>query len=203
MTSPSISVTVEGNSDEALARKLLELAEFTVSYVYVQGGKDRLDEKLRAFNHAAKFTPWFVLRDLDQDAPCAPDLVKELLPDRAVNMCFRIPVRTAESWLLADRKNISQFLGVPMSKIGANPDDLDDPKTVLINLARKSKSKQIREDIVPPTNAVARVGPAYVSRIIEFSNEYWDPRKASKNSKSLAKCLLALEKLNQALTSKT
>jgi len=41
MNALSISVAVEGDSDEALARKLLNMFDFTVGVVYVQKGKDR------------------------------------------------------------------------------------------------------------------------------------------------------------------
>ena len=46
MTVPSISVAVEGDSDDALARKLLEYLGFQVGSVYIQKGKSRLDQKL-------------------------------------------------------------------------------------------------------------------------------------------------------------
>jgi hypothetical protein len=195
----SISVAVEGDSDEALARKLLSMFDFTISVVYVQKGKDRLDSKLNAFNHAAEHAPWFILRDLDQDGECAPDLIQLLLPQRASRMCFRVAVHAAESWLLADRKRLSQFIGVPLNKVSVTPDQLENPKQELVNLARKSRKKQIREDMVPTTNSSATVGPAYVSRIIEFVHAHWNPRDGAKTSESLKKCLVALDKLKSVV----
>jgi hypothetical protein len=142
MNSRTISVAVEGDSDEALARKLLGLFDFTAAVVYVQKGKDRLDSKLGAFNHAADYAPWFILRDLDQDAECASELIQNLMPQRASQMCFRIAVRAAEAWLLADRKRLSQFIGVPLSKLSVTPDRLENPKQELVNLARKSRKNR-------------------------------------------------------------
>ena len=198
MNDPSISVAVEGDSDEALARKLLDQSGLTVGPVYVQRGKDRLDQKLSAFNYAAKYTSWFVLRDLDHDANCAPELLPKLLPISEAGMCFRLSVRSAESWLLADRKNISQFLGIPPNKVTLCPDELDDPKTELVNLARKSRKKPIRQDMVPATNATTRIGPAYVTRLVEFATTLWNPQQAASHSPSLAKCIAALSKFKKA-----
>lgn len=197
MNSLPISVAVEGDSDEALARKLLNVCDFAIAAVYVQRGKDRLDGKLVAFNRAADHAPWFVLRDLDQNASCAPELIQQLLPECASQMCFRIAVRAAEAWLLADRKRLSQFIGVPLNKVTVKPDELANPKLELVNLARKSRKKQIREDMVPSTNSSASVGPAYVSRIIEFAHVHWDPREGAKTSASLEKCMAALDKLKR------
>ncbi|MBI2806712.1 MAG: hypothetical protein HYX68_17170 [Planctomycetes bacterium] len=74
MNSLPVNVAVEGNSDEALARALLRECELPTGVVYVQKGKDNLDKKLKAFNQAANHAPWLVLRDLDRDAACAPEL---------------------------------------------------------------------------------------------------------------------------------
>jgi hypothetical protein len=200
MISPSISVAVEGDSDEVLARKLADLAGFNVGNVYVQRGKNRLDQKLVAFNNAAQYAPWFILRDLDEDAGCAPELVRTLLPTCAATMCFRISVRAAEAWFLADRKSISQFLGVPLNKITVGPDTLTHPKTEIANLARKSRKKQIRDDMTPGPNGTANVGPAYVTRLIEFASDLWNPHEAANHSQSLATCIAALERLKETLS---
>lgn len=200
MTPAPITLAVEGSSDEAIARKLLATCGFSVENAYVQGGKSRLDQKLSAFNAAAEYSFWFVLRDLDQDADCAPHLLRDLLPTAAPKMCFRIAIHAADAWLMADQKNLGQFLGVPMNKVPRTPDSLIAPKTELVNLARKSKKKQIREDMVPREKATTTVGPAYVSRVIEFADAYWDPQAGAQSSESLASCIAALEKLRRMVS---
>src|SRR5690349_2981582 len=95
-------------------------------------GKDDLRRKLAGFNAAARHAPWLVLRDLDRDATCAPDLVSDLLPRPAKHMCFRIAVRSVEAWLIADRERIASFLGVRLEQVPAQPDLLPDPKGTLI-----------------------------------------------------------------------
>jgi hypothetical protein len=195
VTAVSVRVAVEGDSDAVLARTLLEHVGLGVETVYVQNGKQRLDRKLTAFNEAAEHAAWLVIRDLDHDANCAPELVQKLLPARSAKMCLRIAIRAAEAWLLADRANISQYRSVPASKIPLQPDTLRNPKIELVNIARKSRKKYIREDMVPARGATTQVGPGYVARLIAFTSAEWNPRKAAKNSDSLRRCIKALERL--------
>jgi hypothetical protein len=63
----------------------------------------------------------------------------------------------------------------------------------LVNLARRSRVRAIRDDIVPHLSA--RIGPAYNVRLSEFVVRSWRPRKAARYSESLARCLSSLESL--------
>jgi hypothetical protein len=99
-----------------------------VSAVYGLRGKGHLDRQLRGYNNAARFSSWLVLRDLDTDALCAPDLVHRMLPDGAANMRFRIAVKAVESWLMADLEGFSHFIGVPRSIVPINSEGIADPK---------------------------------------------------------------------------
>lgn len=193
---PYVSLTVEGLTDEAVALRLLEATGCALHKVYSQQGKARLDARLEAYSSAARFRPWLVLRDLDHDAECAPELVDRLLPSRAALMCFRIAVRAAESWLLADAERIAAFLRVPRTLVPADPENLDDPKASLVNLARKSRNRSVTEDIVPRPASGRREGPAYASRMTEFvrSRERgWRVEVAARYSPSLRRCLDALK----------
>src|SRR5688500_2597885 len=107
-----ISIAVEGISDAAVLERLCNLTNVSIGAQHVTRGKARLDARLSGYNNAARFSPWVILRDLDHDSPCAPDLISRLLPDPAPKMCFRVPVRAVEAWLLADRPGIARFLGV-------------------------------------------------------------------------------------------
>jgi len=189
-----IPVVVEGDTDVPIARNLLGLVGLDVGTVYGLRGKHWLDQRLRAYNHAARFDRWFVLRDLNGDAPCAPQLLQNLLPAPTVGMCFRIAIRASEAWLLADRERISEFLSVPAGRIPGNPDNLQDPKREVVDLSRRSRRRAIREDMVPAPGTSSRVGPAYTARIIEFATTLWRPRVAAANSTSLSRCIAALER---------
>ena len=69
------------------------------------------------------------------------------------------------------------------------------PKETLINLAQASRSRSIREDIVPRRGSGAKVGPLYVARLTEFAERYWRPDIAAENSESLHRCIRALATL--------
>jgi len=193
--SPFLRAVVEGPADEAIVRRLAEETGFTLSGVYVKRGKGALDSKLRAYSAAARFSPWLVLRDLDHDADCAPSLAANLLPDRPPMLLLRIPVRAAEAWLLADREAIAEYLSAPLGAVPERPEALDRPKRSLVGLARRSRRRAIRDDMVPAPGTSAQVGPGYTSRLIEFTSQHWHPRRAAPQADSLARCLESLREL--------
>lgn len=188
-----IPVLVEGDGDVPIARRLLEFVGFEIGTVYGLSGKNRVDERIEAYNEAARFAKWLVLRDLNGDAPCAPELLRHLLPDPSRGMCFRLAVRAAEAWLIADRQRIAAFLSVPAARVPPNPDQLKDPKSALVNLARRSRRKAIRTDMVPRRGLSSRVGPGYTARIIEYASDHWRPLEAADASPSLARALAAMQ----------
>lgn len=189
----AITLAVEGPIDGIVMQRLVAEVGLKVAFVHGERGKDHLDAQMRGFNRAAERARWLVLRDLDQDADCAPALVARLLPTPARHMRFRIAVRATEAWLLADRDGLSRFLRVSAARVPPRPDDIDRPKQFLVDLARKSGSSGIRRDMVPAAGSSARVGPLYVARIAEFVKAHWQPRQAERASDSLARCLRDIE----------
>ncbi|MEW6200677.1 MAG: hypothetical protein AB1546_01765 [bacterium] len=190
-----ITVAVEGYPDEAVARKICDYIKLNVITIYNKRGKGNLDKHLRGYNNAAKYFPWLVLRDLNHDATCAPELKNRLLPHPAQQMLFKIVVREIEAWLLGDSEKFSKFLGISKTLITDSPELLDDPKSEVINLARRSRKKDIRYDIVPRPGSGAKEGPAYASRLAEFAYYYWRPDIAALKCSSLKYCLNQIEKL--------
>lgn len=188
-----LQIAVEGELDAVVAEKVARLSEFEVSSILGRRGKLNLDSRLPSFNQAALHSEWFVVRDLDNDATCPPELVRKILPNVSGGMIFRIAVRSIESWLLADRAAISEFLKCSSALVHEFPDDLQDPKREMVNLARKSKAKAIREGLVPAPKTTAAVGPLYNALLSEFVSEYWSPFEAAERSPSLRSCLNALE----------
>ena len=47
-----------------------------------------------------------------------------------------------------------------------DPDSIGQPKELIVSLARKSKQKDIREDLVPLPGDTRRVGAAYNPRLL-------------------------------------
>jgi hypothetical protein len=188
-----VTVATEGLLDTAVVRRILRDLDLELGPVHGEKGKSSLDRNLRGYNNAARFAPWLVLRDLDRDAECPPELLPSLLASPAAMMRFRIAVRSVEAWLLADAKGIQRFLRIPEGSIPVNPETLTDAKQTIVNLARRSRSREIREDLIPSSGTTSRVGPAYTARLVEFAARGWRPRIAARGSSSLRRCIDSLE----------
>ncbi|WP_273278520.1 hypothetical protein [Methanothrix soehngenii] len=166
---------------------------FSVGIRFAGNGYGFLKRNICGFNKASKGMPYLILTDLDY-RECAPILIQEWLPEtKNPNLIFRIAVREVESWVLADRLGFARFLGIAQNKLLDNPDDLPDPKAHLINLARVSRKRDLREDIVPRRGSTAKQGPAYNERLISFIQKSWNPSMARLQSPSLDRTLRALE----------
>lgn len=195
-----ISGAVEGSVDEAVLYRLVAHVGATLGPVYGKKGKPHLRQRIGGYNQAARLSPWVVLVDLDHDADCAPLLLTSWVPNPASRMCFRVVVREIEAWLLADREHLARFLGVAISRIPRSPEIVGDPKHTMVELARHSRQRDMREDMVPRAASGRVVGPAYTSRLIEFVGDTvggWCPEVAATSSDSLARCLRSLRRLVQ------
>jgi len=193
--SPVVSAVVEGIVDESVVRKLIVESRGNLGPIHVKNGKPSLRRQIQGYNNAARLSPWMVLIDLDHDAECAPPLCEEWLPDPAPYLCFRVAVREVESWLLADAKSLASFLKVAQSRIPADPEQTADPKREMVNLARRSRSQAIRQDMVPRERSGRSVGPAYASRLMEYVQTSWRPEVAVERSESLRRALACLERI--------
>jgi len=197
----AIPCAVEGDPDEAVLRRLAEQEGLSLGTCYGKKGRQYLRDRIHGFNQAARQYPWIVLVDLEKDN-CAPDLRAKWLPDPATYMCFRVAVREIEAWLLADSENLAKFLGVNVSLIPSYPERENDPKQKMIELARRSRRKDIREDMVPRAGSGRETGPAYNSRLIEFVWKSWAPEVAAHRSDSLRRCIQRIRELPVAFSSK-
>lgn len=190
-----VNLAVEDLLSEALLRGMLKQSgrPYAVGACFSSRGFGYLKKRLEGFNHAAKGTPFLILTDLDQ-SECAPVLIEEWLPyPQERNLLFRVAVKAVESWLLADRQALSKFLGVSETQMPIKPDEVDNPKRFLINLAVKSRSKEIRESIAPPIKSSASIGPDYNGKLTEFVQAGWRVKEAMKNSPSLEKAFQAIQ----------
>lgn len=164
----------------------------------VQNGKANLRRALPGYNNAAQGNPWLVLVDLDQDFECPAALITEWLPAPSAYMRFRVVVRQVEAWLLADAERFASFFALRRGVIPDAPDQLPDAKGALLAVIANSRRSAIKRDMMPRPGSGRRVGPAYVSRLIEFvgnADEGWRPDAAAVRSPSLASCLTRLDQL--------
>ena len=187
------TLLVEGDLDEAIGKIILAHCCHEHYLTFPKRGYMYIKANIRRFNEAANVTPSLCLIDhINIGTECAPRIVDSWLPNRSRDFHFRIVEREIESWLLADRINLADFLAVNHSRIPLLPDSLLDPKQTLINIARKSKKRTVREAITPGFRSTAVVGPLYNAELIRFVRERWNLREACNNSPSLEKCVKRL-----------
>ncbi len=184
MTSAIVTLAAEGIIDFAILRRLTRDAGLRPGNEYGGRGKSKFDASLAGYNKAAAYGPWLAARDMDHDAVCPIDLVSRLLPNPARTMRFRIVVRSAEAWLLADRKHFGDKFRIALKYIPDNPEALDHPKIAMLSALAKSSSKNIRTDMVRLPQAI---GPQYNSILRGFAESGWNPEKAEKTAPSLAR----------------
>lgn len=186
-----VSYAVEGRTDAQVAERLIQLVGGTPNRVLVAGGKSKLDPKIPGLNGVAQASPWLVLRDLDCDAACAPDLVGVLLNTQAMSrrMCLRIAEREIESWLLADATGFSDYFRIPITSVPGLPDALSRPKRQVVDLCRRSTLTSIKRAMVPRESSGREVGPEYTTFLIDFVRHSWDPTRAANRSPSLRRAI--------------
>ncbi|HRC86447.1 MAG TPA: hypothetical protein PK413_12630 [Thermoanaerobaculia bacterium] len=187
-------LAAEGPLDQAVGRKLLKEVSTIVLASYGGRGKDNLLERLPGFNQAAQRQPWLVLVDLDRE-DCAPSARAEWLPEPAERMCFGIVVPEVEAWLLGDREAVAEFLGVEIHRVPSAPESVQDPKALLVSLARLSKRRTLRDALVPRAGSGRQVGPGYSGALHEFVEKGWRPAFAAASCASLSRCRRRLAQL--------
>jgi hypothetical protein len=104
-----------------------------------------------------------------------------------------------ESWLMADAEALASFLGLSSNRIPQDPEQLDDPKREMVNLARRSRRAAIRKDMVPREGSGRPVGSAYASRLIEYVQSSWRPEVAGRQAESLRRAIACLRRILKAV----
>ena len=197
-----ILIAVEDALSEAVLRAMFEQSSrtFAVGHCLGREGSGYLKNNMRKFNKAAIGIPFFVLTDLDQ-TDCPPTLINRWLTvQNHENLIFRIAVREIESWLLAHREAFASFLGIQKSQLPLSPDDLEDPKSFLLKLTKKSKKQSLKKAIVPAAGSTAKIGPDYNGVLISFVYNFWQVKEASKISPSLNRAFSAIKAFDPVWT---
>lgn len=193
-----VTGAVEGLLDAAVFQRVVRHVGAASGPVHGMQGKSHLLQRLNGYNQAAAFAPWLVIIDLDNDADCAPSYQQTVLPNPTTRMCFRIAVREVEAWLLADTERIAARLSVAESRVPSAPQQLARPKRSMVDLARRSRRKIIREGMVPRQGSGRQVGATYTSELIGFVSDGragWRPGVAANRCDSLARCITCLKQL--------
>lgn len=128
------------------------------------------------------------LADLEQE-PCASDVLRRRVPGRSAGFKLRLAVRMVESWLIADRDALALYLGVGVRVLPRDPDNEPHPKRRIVDIARRSRKRSIRDRLVPESTG-ALVGAEYTPAMAEFVDRYWDSSRARRVSPSLDRACL-------------
>lgn len=153
-----------------------------------------LQSKIESWKALARLKPVLLITDLDRLA-CPRQLRDAWLTGSPTppNLLLRIAVREVESWVLADHEAMRQLIGAK-GKLPQVPDDLPDPKSHLLQLA-KLAPREVREDLVKEKGAVASQGIGYNARLRALVSSSWSPERASERSPSLARARRRLQDL--------
>ncbi len=196
MTQPiEFVVVVEDTLTSSVAKKLVDRHGIHAKIhdpIVVMNGFGNIKKSIPRFINASRVFPHIVITDLDShECPAAlrRDWRADNLPEAVL---FSVAVREVESWLLADRKSISKYLQVPESKIPSTPEEVRDPKQTLVNLARRSRSKTIREEIPPEEGSRSPQGALYNQHMTAYVNTEWDVERAMEYAPSLRRIALRL-----------
>lgn len=180
----SITIAGEGACDLRAIEAIAAYYSLKVQAKYDCRGKPNLDRRLNGFLTASAYTPWIILRDLDQDAACPAELIASMGITVPPLCRFRIVVRAVEAWLLADWQGISEWLKVKPSIIPPQPELLSNPKQSMAQLAAHSKSRALRDRLVARPEDGSVVGPEYGSALYEFIDNHWNPERAVGNDRA-------------------
>lgn len=190
-----VHFAVEGWTDIPVAKRLIRLVGRQPKQVFVAGGKSRLDPQVTKILRTSGRLDWLILRDLDDDAPCAAALVAHLTDGQSLRRVhLRIAVRASESWLLADARAFAGEFSISIHDLPSQPDELVNPKRSVVELCRRSRRAEIRDAMIPRSAGGRAVGPEYATRISAFAREKWDPERAASRSPSLSRTLSALRR---------
>lgn len=196
-----VNLATEDELSEMTLRRLLLHAGrgYAIGNAYGRRGFGYLRNTINDWNRAARHLPFIVLTDLDQ-YPCATALLDDWLSGPLHdNLLLRIAVREVESWLLADRANLAEFLHTQIKHLPTQPDLIPDSKAALIDAARRSRSKDIRERIVPRPGSTAKQGREYNACLAEFVFARWSIAAAAAHSLSLQRTVARLESFTPRL----
>ena len=180
-----LSLIVEDKLSAAVANKILRQVGNYQVIKTLKWSKNKIAERINGINQACKGCPYFVLTDQDTAENCPPTKISKLHGNKHSDLLYRFAVMEIESWVMAHHSALAKFLSISKRRIPDRPDAILNPKQCLIQLARKSRSTQIKKDLVPDKNSTSLVGPGYNDRLIEFIGKHWNTKLASRRSPSL------------------
>ncbi|SHH32803.1 hypothetical protein [Ferrimonas marina] len=191
-----VFLAVEDEPSKEVALKILDYCreDFVLNHLFPMRGCGDLKKNMVKFNNIANNCFMFVLADSDQQESVFDfqNMSLNWLSHRHnQGLAFCIAVSEVESWILADIDSVKSYFNVANISYDNYVDNIRDPKLELINLSRRSRSKEIVQGMIPIGNAP--IGPSYNALLSEFIRNYWDISEAISRSNSLR---ATIEKIN-------
>lgn len=196
-----IIVAVEDALSESVAKRLIReyVPGSEVTRVFGLGGISSVKSRISALNQMSRYDgPVLALADSDDPGKCPLVLVRELSGKLTIspNMLIRIAVPEIESWIMADRNGIAQWLGIALNTVPRSPETLIDPKRTMVQLASRSRKRALRQGIAPNhVLGTHRTGAEYNILLDEFVTQHWNPEAARANAPSLSRAIARIAQL--------
>jgi hypothetical protein len=192
-----ITIATEDELSEAIASRLVSEVPGPcyVAQPLRKGGFGYLRSRMANWRQMAERQVVFVLTDLDRvECPVAMRNDWAGLKPLPPRLLFRIAVREVESWVLADHDAIRRLMGA-VPNLPDAPDDIPDPKQALLKLAKKAP-RSVRDDIVRQGERGNLLqGLGYNTRLVNWVNSEWSPKRAAERSPSLARARKRLSEI--------
>ena len=192
----SVILAIEDELSEVISSKILKNFGVEIINVIRDSGNAYLQQKAPELNRSANGIDIFLLTDLNSSERCPVELINSWIKGPLnPRFLFRVAIMEVESWLMADRNSFANFLSIPVNRIPSNTDDILNPKEFLVSLARSSRKRRLRDELVPKSRARIPIGYGYNTRLSQFVREHWNIERAAAVSPSLQR---TLDRLHQA-----
>ena len=196
-----VALATEDELSEAVGKRLLIDAGYQLEPdpLLRRNGSGYLRSKMDSWYEIAKRKPVFLLTDLDRTV-CPAELRAAWIGNRkpSENLVMRVAVREIEAWLLADHQALKTIVG-SRGSLPMDPDALPDPKQYFLRLIAKQARRDIREELVADTGAIASQGIGYNARLSHLVATIWSPERAALRSRSLQRARIRLSELVQRM----
>lgn len=170
---------------------------FQDGFPLIMNGNSKIKTRIPSLIQMAEEYGHYSLAFVDLDKTCcAPTLIREWVggtPDKSITLppqfFFRVAVHEVESWIMADTKRFSSFLGIKEVNMPKDTDAEIDPKKFIFDSIHKHNKKKLGR-MLPSRGS--SIGPDYNGRMCDFVMNRWRPEKAIEKSESLKRTINAL-----------
>jgi hypothetical protein len=210
MMQPSLSLTVVGEDRLCCELGLKVVANalplWTVAPPPIDaGGISELARSVPRFSDVARHgSPLLCIADSDGQCPVtwlSQSLKQRYRHDRFM---LRLAVPEAEGWVLADHDGMKQHFRSPTGKLPARPDELADPKRVLMAIVQSHAPTSIRREMIcRDKSGELKRASGYNVHLAQFAQSIWSPERAAQRSRSLMRALERLREWRVQLDAKS